>query len=829
MSVHNLKIDDTASTPLVDLPASAASQDSSRKDSSFKLLSRQESTHQESTHQESTHQASSREASSHRGLTREEYDFFCRELGRTPNALELDLVSAMWSEHCSYKSSRALLRDLPCAGDRVIGAAGENAGAIRIGKDAQGNEYAVVFKMESHNHPSMIAPREGAATGVGGIMRDIFTMGARPIANLNALRFGSFSDKRTRGLLEGVVDGIAFYGNCTGIPTIGGECDFDEDYNDNILVNAMTVGLARKDGLFSSRACGVGNLVVYLGAHTGRDGIDGARMASQSFVSAASLSSSKPQVQVGDPFAEKCLFEACLESMEKRLLLALQDMGAAGLLSSSSEMAARGSVGMRLDLDKVPLREEDLSAAEIMLSESQERMLAIVKPAKLEELRQIFARHRLACCVIGRLEAGASEDNGESSVDAETLEEGKLELFWNNEKQASISAALLSTRAPLIERARKPRPRARDGTNGSVKAQDFSHPPLLASLRRLLLSPRLACKLWITEQYDSIIGNGTIAGAGGEAALLRVRETRELLALVSDCTPRYCRNDARLGAMQAVAESWRNLTSLGAVPLAITDNLNFGNPEDAYVMDDFAQAISGIAEACRFFELSVVSGNVSFYNETGGRSIPPTSVIGALGIIEAQGEAAKPRFAKSLPSVEQDQLFLLGATRDDDVEVHSLGASLYMQEIFGKRDGLPPLVDLEREKRHGDFLRAAIATGDCSCARDLSCGGLLAKAALLAMQGGFSIDFSSMDFSNRASAVSFWFGEQQARYLLCLDSEQAATMRARAKKHSIPFMAIGRLSKRAEGLLTLGEGASMSLLDMAREWRAVIPNYMRGS
>ena len=747
-------------------------------------------------------------------LSLEEESHLREQLRREPNALEQELVSAMWSEHCSYKSSRHLLEQLPKTSSRTLVQEGENAGAVCIGKDAEGRRQALVFKMESHNHPSMITPNEGAATGVGGIMRDILAMGARPIANLNALRFGEPANPKTKTLVKGVVEGIAFYGNCTGIPTLGGECDFDQDYNDNILVNAMTVGIAPVEQLCSARAKGEGNLVVYLGAKTGRDGINGATMASQGFAQKPAASqktnqktnevtneaaTQKTQVQVGDPFAQKRLLEACLEAAERKLLQALQDMGAAGLLSSSSEMAAKGSIAMTLDLEQVPTRQPNLSPLELMLSESQERMLAIVEQRHLQTLEAIFTKHRLDCRVIGRLGA--------------VCEQPLLLLQWQGSAQASLPVHLLGD-APLKHHKQASRP-------ALPQVRLPANPPsTLSALRQILLSPRMLCKEWVTRQYDSLVGGQTLEGPGGEAALLYLEQTREILALVCDATPRYCRNDAKRGAMQAVCEALRNLSATGATPLAITDNLNFGNPEDPLVMGEASDTVAGLAEACRSFGLPVVSGNVSFYNETEGRSIPPTPVVGAVGIIEAATDTRSglPPFARALPHGNERLLFLLGedATSSSSLEscVESLGASLYMQEVANERRGEPPTIDFVQEKQNAAFLREAIARGLCRCARDLSCGGLLTKIALLAMQAGCGVRLSQ---GGAGQESVFWFGERQARYLLCLTEEQAEVLTHEAQQRGIALMSLGRLEDAMR--LTLPSGEAMSLEALADEWR----------
>ena len=538
------------------------------------------------------------------GLTAEEFARACRILGRAPNLTELGIFSVMWSEHCSYKSSKIWLRRLPTTGPGVICGPGENAGVIDIG-----DGEAAIFKMESHNHPSFIEPYQGAATGVGGILRDVFTMGARPIANLNALRFGSPDHPKTRHLVAGVVAGIGGYGNCVGVPTVGGECNFHPSYNGNILVNAMTVGLADAKRIFYSAAAGPGNPVIYVGAKTGRDGIHGATMASAEF--SEDSEAKRPTVQVGDPFTEKLLIEACLELMASDAIVAIQDMGAAGLTSSSVEMAGKGGLGLELDLDQVPVREQHMTAYEIMLSESQERMLMILKPGSEAAARRVFEKWELDFAVIGRV-----------------TETGRLVLRKDGAIAAELPVEPLVSEAPLYERPWVETPRRAELSAAEVPA---SEP--LAALRILLACPDLASKRWIWEQYDHLVMGHTVQRPGGDAAVVRIPGRKKALALVTDCTPRYCAADPRRGGAQAVAETWRNLTAVGATPLAITDNMNFGNPERPEIMGQFAGCIEGMREACLALDYPVVSGNVSLYNETNGSGILPTPAIGGVGLI----------------------------------------------------------------------------------------------------------------------------------------------------------------------------------------------------
>src|SRR5215469_14510527 len=702
------------------------------------------------------------------GLSAEEFARAESILGRTPNLTELGVFSAMWSEHCSYKSSKVWLKTLPTEGPRVICGPGENAGVVDIG-----DGDAVVFKIESHNHPSFIEPYQGAATGVGGILRDVFTMGARPIAILDSLRFGSPSHPRTRHLVTGVVAGIGGYGNCVGVPTVGGECEFHPAYDGNILVNAMCVGIARADRIFYSAAAGPGNLVVYVGAKTGRDGIHGATMASAEFGGDApgALGEKRPTVQVGDPFTEKLLIEACLELMEKDAIVAIQDMGAAGLTSSSVEMAGKGGLGIEIDLDRVPVREPQMSAYEIMLSESQERMLMIVRPGSEAEARGIFEKWELDFAVIGRV-----------------TDSGRLVLRMAGGVAADIPVGPLVTEAPVHRR-----PWRRRDPEPEVDPASLPERDPLQCLQRLLASPALASKRWIWEQYDQLVMGNTVQRPGGDAAVVRVSANGKALALATDCTPRYCRADPARGAAQAVAESWRNLTAVGAEPLALTDNMNFGNPERPEIMGQFVGAIEGMREACQALAYPVVSGNVSLYNETSGRAILPTPVIGGVGLI-ADARSAIDFALKH----EGDALILIGDTRGH------LGASLYLREIEGREDGLPPPVDLAAERRNGDFVRAMIHAGHVAASHDLSDGGVLTALAEMAIAGLLGVALDPMPTALPRNA--YLFGEDQGRYLIetsdpqpILDAALAAGVPAR------PIGAVGGAS------LTLPGGGAISV------------------
>ena len=716
------------------------------------------------------------------GLTEAEFDRACAILGHIPNMTELGVFSAMWSEHCSYKSSKIWLKTLPTAGPRVICGPGENAGIVDIG-----DGDAVVFKIESHNHPSFIEPYQGAATGVGGILRDVFTMGARPIAILDSLRFGSPEHPRTRHLLAGVVAGIGGYGNCVGVPTVGGECEFDPSYDGNILVNAMCVGLASTSRLFYSAAAGPGNAVVYVGAKTGRDGIHGATMASAEFGGDASgaLGEKRPTVQVGDPFTEKLLIEACLELMQGDAIVAIQDMGAAGLTSSAVEMAGKGGLGIELDLDRVPVRETAMTAYEIMLSESQERMLMVLRPGSEAEARDIFEKWELDFAVIGHV-----------------TETGRLVLRMNGKVAGDIPVGPLVTAAPVYER-----PWRRADPEPNIDPASLPDRDALAALEQLIAAPALASKRWIWEQYDHLVMGNTAARPGGDAAIVRVGE-KKALALATDCTPRYCRADPVRGGAQAVAGSWRNLTATGALPLALTDNLNFGNPERPEIMGQFVGAVEGMREACLALDYPVVSGNVSLYNETSGRAVLPTPVIGGVGLI------ADARGAVDLAlKADGNLLILIGDTRGH------VGASLYLREIEGSEAGPPPPVDLAAERRNGDFVRAEIGAGRVAACHDVSDGGLLVALAEMAMAGkrGVALDPLPSD----PPCIAYLFGEDQARYLL--ETADPATVLAAARAEGISARAVGTVGGVA---LTLpGAGAiSVNALKTANE--AWLPGYM---
>ena len=700
------------------------------------------------------------------GLSAEEYQRVLDIMGRTPSFTELGVFSVMWSEHCSYKSSRVWLKTLPTKAPWVIHGPGENAGVVAIGEG-----LAAIFKMESHNHPSFIEPYQGAATGVGGILRDVFTMGARPVANLNALRFGDPKLARTKRVVDGVVRGIGGYGNCVGVPTVGGEIDFHPSYNGNPLVNAMTVGIAPADRIFLSAAAGIGNPVVYVGSKTGRDGIHGATMASTEF--GADSEAKRPTVQVGDPFVEKLLIEACLELMATDAIVAIQDMGAAGLTSSSVEMAGKGDVGIELDLDHCPQREPGMTAYEMMLSESQERMLMVLRPDRQDMARAIFEKWDLDFAVIGHL-----------------TDTGHIVVRHKGVIEADIPLAPLADQAPLYHRPTEPTPQ--QPALGPVA----DAVGLRAGLLKLIACPDLCSRAWVTNQYDSTVGGQTVKRPGqADAAIVKIEGHRLALALTTDCTPRYVLADPQTGGAQAVAEAWRNITATGARPLAITDNMNFANPEKPLIMGQFSGAVAGISAACLALDFPVVSGNVSLYNETEGRPILPTPAIGGLGVLEDAAQAVGYALRPGL------SLVLIGAGQG------WLGQSLWLREIVGQEAGAPPPVDLAAERHHGDFVRAAILAGTVGACHDVSDGGLLVAITEMALAGNTGA--ALMACPADVPAHGFWFGEDQARYVLAVQDPSALIAAAAAA--GIPARLLG--TSGGEGL-TLPGGDTISVSDL---------------
>ena len=815
------------------------------------------------------------------GLKPDEFARIKEHLGREPNLLELGIFSVMWSEHCSYKSSRRHLKKLPTSAPWVICGPGENAGVIDIGAGPDGVKLAAVFKMESHNHPSFIEPYQGAATGVGGIMRDVFTMGARPVANMNALRFGAWDNAKTRHLVSGVVAGIGGYGNCMGVPTVGGETNFDEGYNNNILVNAMTVGVAEKHRIFYSAARGTGNPVVYVGSKTGRDGIHGATMASAEFDEASE--EKRPTVQVGDPFTEKLLLEACLELMASDAIIAIQDMGAAGLTSSSCEMAAKGGGGFDLDLDKVPQRETGMTAYEMMLSESQERMLMVLKPGREDAAKVIFDKWGIDFAVIGvTTNTGRLVIRHKGAVEADIPVAPLADAAPNYdrpvaklEKPAPLEDRTVIIREALVTlKAAKPEAELRtiidaligdrvkalagvdaigvtvakgearlyvrlepDGTSSFAPLEeaarnlketniidhasfetheetvDLADRPgahsTLTALGMLMQSPDLCSRRWIWEQYDHTVMGDTVIAPGGDAALVRLHGANRALAITTDVTPRYVKADPHEGGKQAVAETWRNICAVGAAPLAITNCLNFGNPERPEIMAQLVGAIEGMAEACETLNYPVISGNVSLYNETNGVAIPPTPAIGGVGLIEDATKAV--RIGGALAG---DELIAVGVTRGH------LGQSLYMRDLFGVGAGAPPHVDLEVERRNGETIRKLIAEGLVTACHDVSDGGILVAAAEMALAAGEGLELKTPVKARRAA---YWFGEDQGRYLIAAAPGAGDTLLLKAAMAGVQASKIGRFGG---NFIRLDDHDSIALLDLADMHDRALPDYM---
>ncbi|MEM6857848.1 MAG: phosphoribosylformylglycinamidine synthase subunit PurL [Pseudomonadota bacterium] len=680
------------------------------------------------------------------GLSPEEYERVLAGLGREPNLVELGIFSVMWSEHCSYKSSRLHLKKLPTEAEWVICGPGENAGVIDIG-----DNQAAIFKMESHNHPSYIEPYQGAATGVGGILRDVFTMGARPVANMNALRFGRPDHPKMKHLVQGVVAGIGGYGNCVGVPTVGGETNFHPAYDGNILVNAMTVGIADADKIFYSAASGVGNPIVYVGSKTGRDGIHGATMASADFEEDAEAK--RPTVQVGDPFTEKLLIEACLELMATDAIVAIQDMGAAGLTSSSVEMATNGQAGIRLDMNKVPCREEGMTPYEMMLSESQERMLMVLKPGKETMAQAIFEKWELDFAIIG-----------------EVTDTQRMVLEWNGEVVCDIPLGPLAADAPLYDRPyiSKEEYAAWAGIAPMTQAPDTSDPG--ADLLKLLASPNLASRRWIAEQYDSQVMGDTLQ-TGGDAAVVRVHGSNKALAISTDCTPRYVYADPYEGGKQAIAEAYRNICAVGARPLAVTNCLNFANPQRPEIMSQLVHALEGMGDACRALDFPIVSGNVSLYNESkatgGGSAILPTPAIGGVGVFKDASKMVTSAF-----KAEGDAIYLIAPefwAKPDPTRSH-LGKTLWLDVVHGRDEGRSPPVNLAAELGAGQIVRKLISEGLLSAVHDLSDGGLAVALAEMALAGNLGAEV----IANEAyTPAQWWFGEDQARYVITVSPESA--------------------------------------------------------
>ncbi|MCI5075432.1 phosphoribosylformylglycinamidine synthase subunit PurL [Oricola sp.] len=718
------------------------------------------------------------------GITPDEYERILELTGREPSFTELGIWSAMWNEHCSYKSSKKWLKTLPTTGPQVIQGPGENAGVVDIG-----DGDCVVFKMESHNHPSYIEPYQGAATGVGGILRDVFTMGARPVAAMNALRFGEPDHPKTRHLVSGVVAGVGGYGNSFGVPTVGGEVEFDARYNGNILVNAFAAGIAKTDAIFLSEAKGVGLPVVYLGAKTGRDGVGGATMASAEF--GDDIDEKRPTVQVGDPFTEKCLLEACLELMASGAVIAIQDMGAAGLTCSAVEMGAKGDLGIELDLDKVPVREERMTAYEMMLSESQERMLMVLRPEKEESAKAIFEKWGLDFAIVGR-----------------TTDDLRFRILHEGEEVANLPIKELGDEAPEYDR-----PWMIPGQYQPIDASQFAEPEDYAdALMRVLGSPNMASRRWVWEQYDTLIQGNSLQLPGGDAGVVRVdgHETKAL-AFSSDVTPRYCEADPYEGGKQAVAECWRNITATGAEPLAATDNLNFGNPQRPEIMGQFVRAIEGIGEACTALGFPIVSGNVSLYNETNGEAILPTPTIAGVGLLPDYSVMARISTMQ-----DGDAIFLLGG------DGTHLGQSVFNRIVNERSDGPPPPVDLYCEKRNGDFVRSAIRNGQVTACHDLSDGGMFVALAEMCIASGKG---ATVDAGDALPAHALLFGEDQGRYLVTVPAETARFFALNAEGAGVPFRELGTVGGETLAL-TAPVQVAISVRQMADIHEAWFPDFM---
>ncbi|WP_455480247.1 phosphoribosylformylglycinamidine synthase subunit PurL [Bartonella sp. B12(2025)] len=716
------------------------------------------------------------------GLKNNEYQHILTLIGREPTFTELGIFSAMWNEHCSYKSSKKWLKTLPTEGKCVIQGPGENAGVVDIGEG-----QCVVFKMESHNHPSYIEPYQGAATGVGGILRDVFTMGARPVAAMNALRFGSPDHPRTRHLVAGVVSGIGGYSNAFGVPTVGGEVNFDERYNTNILVNAFVAGIAKTDSLFYSKAQGVGLPIVYLGAKTGRDGVGGATMASAEFDD--SIGEKRPTVQVGDPFTEKCLLEACLELMELGAVVAIQDMGAAGLTSSAVEMGAKGDLGIKLNLDKVPVREENMTAYEMMLSESQERMLMVLKPELEKQAAAIFYKWGLHFSIIGK-----------------TTDDLRFRVLHKGEEVVNLPIKELGNEAPIYDR-----PWIEPVKKTTLKIEEVEEVENLGdALLTLLSSADQSSRRWIYEQYDTIIQGNTLVRPGGDAGVIRVSNNdKRALAFSSDVTPRYCEADPYEGGKQAVAECWRNISTTGAIPLAATDNLNFGNPEKPEIMGQLVFAIKGIGEACRELDFPIVSGNVSLYNETNGEAILPTPTIAGVGLL-----------------ADWSKMVTIGGIQDGDTIVligacgSHLGQSIYARKILNIDAGAPPHVDLQLEKKHGQFVRNVIHRSFVHAAHDISDGGLAIALAEMVIKAGKGI---RVKLSNKQPHYAELFGEDQARYLLAVKPHALKSLKKLAQVEAVSVTELGTVegnSLNIDGILTL------SVNKLTHAYESWFPRFM---
>ncbi|MDC6470004.1 phosphoribosylformylglycinamidine synthase subunit PurL [Candidatus Pelagibacter sp. Uisw_099_02] len=717
------------------------------------------------------------------GLKKDEYKKICDLLKRVPNITELGIFSAMWNEHCSYKSSRFHLKNLPTKGKNVIQGPGENAGVIDIGDDD-----AIVFKIESHNHPSFIEPYQGAATGVGGIMRDVFTMGARPIANLNSIHFGSPQHKKTKNLLRGVVHGIGGYGNCMGVPTIAGQTSFDESYNGNILVNAMTLGLVKKDKIFYSKAAGLGKPVIYVGSKTGRDGIHGASMASASFDD--KIEEKKPTVQVGDPFTEKLLLEACLELMAGDSIIAIQDMGAAGLTSSSIEMASKGNLGIEINLNKVPCREANMTPYEIMLSESQERMLIVLENGKEEMAKKIFDKWNLDFAVIGK-----------------TTKSKKIELYFDKEKVANIPVDTLVENSPMYDRKWK---KAKLPKKIKIEKELFKTLKVKNVLNKILSNPNVCSKKWIWQQYDHTVMGDTIQKPGGDAGVVRVHGTNKAVAASVDSSAVYCWAHPLSGGKQIVCESWRNLISVGAKPIAITNCLNFGSPENEENMGEFVECVHGLGEASAYLDFPVVSGNVSFYNQTKDIGIKPTPTIGGVGLIKDYQNMVTMDLKEA-----DNMLLVIGKT-----EGH-LDQSLFARDILNEKNGPPPEINLFNEKNNGETILKLIDKKFIKSAHDVSLGGIITALSKMCIKGKKGANIKKPNYL--INQFEYLFGEDQGRYIVEITKDNLESATKILQENSVHFDELGSVN---DNILIIDDKTKVSIDDLIKSHTNWLTNYM---
>ena len=717
------------------------------------------------------------------GLKKDEYAKICELLKRTPNITELGIFSAMWNEHCSYKSSRLHLKKLPTKGKKVIQGPGENAGII----DIEDND-AIVFKIESHNHPSFIEPYQGAATGVGGIMRDVFTMGARPIANLNSIHFGSPQHKKTKNLLRGVVHGIGGYGNCMGVPTVAGQTCFDSSYNGNILVNAMTLGLVKKDKIFYSKAAGLNKPVIYVGSKTGRDGIHGASMASASFDE--KIEEKKPTVQVGDPFTEKLLLEACLELMAGDSIIAIQDMGAAGLTSSSIEMASKGNLGIEINLNKVPCREAKMTPYEIMLSESQERMLIVLENGKEKQAKTIFDKWNLDFAVIGK-----------------TTNSKKIQLYFNDEMVADIPVNTLVENSPMYDRKWK---KAKLPKKNKIKKEDLKNFKIIDVLKKVLANPNICSKEWIWQQYDHTVMGDTIQKPGGDAGVVRVHGTNKAVAASVDSSAVYCWAHPHTGGKQIVCESFRNLIAVGAKPIAITNCLNFGSPENEENMGEFVECVQGIGEASEYLKFPVVSGNVSFYNQTKDEGIKPTPAIGGVGLIKDHNKMITMDF-KEIDNV----VLVIGKT-----EGH-LDQTLFARNILDEKNGPPPEINLFNEKNNGETLLKLIQNDLIKSAHDVSLGGIITAIAKMCIKGKKGINLNKPKYL--INEMEYFFGEDQGRYIVEVSKKDLKKVTDILNKNAVHFDELGTIN---ENELYINDKTKVTIDELTVSNTKWLTNYM---